>query len=309
VIASLLQRLAARLTGSHRPPEPPAAVPDWGYAHPPGHYYSPLPDLAAVRRDEARIFPFPPPSELPGIDLAVEAQLGLLEAFREHLKTFAAPEEKVEGRRYFYANAFFAHNDAQVFHCILRHFRPRRVIEVGSGFSTAFLLDARDDFLGAVPVTAIEPYPERLHELLRPEDLASPSFTLHTARVQDVDVGLFDSLESGDVLFIDSSHVSKAGSDVNHLFFNVLPRLAPGVLVHVHDMLYPFEYFKEVIYAGVAWNEAYLLRAFLMFNSAFEILFSPSMLQQLHYDAYYSAFTLWRQDYGSSFWMRRRPAD
>lgn len=307
MLSALVKRLAARLAGP-RPEAEASAQPPWPYAHPAGHYYSPLPDLDAVCADEARIFTEPPPAELPGIDLHCDAQLALLESFRAHLGSFAAPEGKTAGRRYFYANAFFGHNDAQVYHCILREFRPRRVIEVGSGFSTAFLLDACDDFLGDVQVTAIEPYPERLHELLRPEDLASPTVTLHTARVQDVDVRLFDSLESGDVLFIDSSHVTKVGSDVNHLFFNVLPRLAPGVLVHIHDVLYPFEYFKDAVRAGVTWNEAYLLRAFLTFNHVFEVLFSPSMLQQLHYETYYSAFTLWHNDYGSSFWMRRRPA-
>ena len=93
---------------------------------------------------------------------------------------------------------------------------------------------------------------------------------------------LFRELHAGDVLFVDSTHVAKVGSDVNHIFFEILPILQPGVVVHFHDIMYPFEYEPKWIYTGVAWNEAYMLRAFLMFNPTFKILLFNSFLAHLH---------------------------
>jgi hypothetical protein len=111
------------------------------------------------------------------------------------------------------------------------------------------------------------------------------------------------------MLIIDSTHVAKIGSDVNHLMFDVLPRLAPGVLVHVHDIHYPFEYPREWVYQGRAWNEAYLVRAFLMSNVAWEIVFFNSFIAARHGEALAASLPPAKDSAGSSLWLRRSPAD
>src|SRR5262249_1522191 len=108
--------------------------------------------------------------------------------------------------------------------------------------------------------------------------------TVLPRNVQEVAPAVFEELERGDILFIDSSHVSKTYSDVNYLFFEILPRLRSGVYVHLHDVFYPFEYPKEWVYQGRGWNEAYLARAFLQYNDAFEIQLFNSFLERFHRD-------------------------
>lgn len=148
-----------------------------------------------------------------------------------------------------------------VLHTMLRHLRPARVIEVGSGWSSACMLDTDDLFLdGATEITFIDPEPERLESLLRGDEL-EPRVTIHRCRVQDVDPGLFGALEAGDVLFIDSSHVVKAGSDVIQLALDVVPTLPAGTFVHIHDIPWPFEYPKLWAEQRRWWSEAYLVRA------------------------------------------------
>nr|WP_259372700.1 class I SAM-dependent methyltransferase [Schlegelella koreensis] len=166
----------------------------------------------------------------------------------------------------------------------MQHVRPRRIIEVGSGHSSAAMLDVDDRFLGSsTEFDFIDPYPERLLGLLRSED--RERCTVHAKPVQDVPLELFDKLEANDILFIDSSHVAKIGSDVVHLLTYVLPRLKRGVLVHVHDIFWPFEYPKMWLMQGRAWNENYMLKAFLQFNDRFRIVFFSSYLAIHHADA------------------------
>ncbi len=251
---------------------------------PPGHYYSPIPDLAAVRRNAARIFDAPddpgPPS-LPGIDLHEAAQLERLQLFGRVHEELPFPDRPTPGFRYHLDNEWFTYGDCVALYSILRTHRPRRIVEVGSGFSSAAMLDLNDRFFdGSLQLTFIEPYPERLESLLRDSD--AERCTVLRASVQDVDLDVFAQLEDGDVLFVDSSHVAKMDSDVLHLLFEVLPVLAPGVLVHFHDIPWPFEYPRAWLEQGKAWNEAYLLRAFLMYNPAFEVHWYGAFLAARH---------------------------
>jgi hypothetical protein len=164
---------------------------------------------------------------------------------------------------------------------MIRHARPRRVIEVGSGHSSCALLDTNERFFNhSIACTFIEPYPQLLTSLIRDED--RDRITLLTRNLQDVDPAVFLELSANDILFIDSSHVSKTNSDVNRIFFEVLPRLKSGVYIHFHDIFYPFEYPKEWVYQGRAWNEAYVLRAFLQHNDRFEIQLFNSFLERFH---------------------------
>ena len=127
-------------------------------------------------------------------------------------------------------------------------------------------------------------------------------------KVQDLDVDFFSQLNSGDILFIDSSHTVKIGGDVNYLFLEVLPRLNPGVIVHVHDIFLPFEYRRDwVLDEFRFWTEQYLLQAFLTFNSEFEVLLASYYLSHYHKEHLRAAFPDLPRWIGGSFWMRRKP--
>ena len=268
--------------------------------YPPGHFHSPVPDLDEVRAHEAQIFDAP--AELVGIDLRTDAQLALVERLRRFVADQPFQAEPKDGLRYHFDNDYFGWGDGLVLFCMLRHLRPARVVEVGSGFSSALMLDTAERFLRPAPeLVFIEPHPDRFQGLLRDDD--RDRVTLLSQQVQDVDRAVFDRLEPGDVLFIDSSHVTKVGSDVNLLLLEVVPRLRPGVHVHVHDIIWPFEYDRQWAYQGRAWNEAYLLRALLTGNPRLRITFWSSQLAACHRERVGAALPLWLRDSGTSMWL------
>jgi hypothetical protein len=235
---------------------------------PPGHFYSPIPTGAEVN---ARFHALEKPSnDLPGINLNANGQSELLQAFQAFYPELPFPEEKAPDCRYYFRQTVFCYADAIFLYSFLRHTQPRRIIEVGSGFSSAVMLDTVDRFFGHRPeITLIEPFPVNLRTLLRPQDYSA--ITLIEDTVQHVPIETFKALQPGDLLFIDSSHVMKCGSDVQFLFFDVLPQLPIGVFVHFHDVFDSFEYPAEWLRKGWFWNEDYVLRAFLSFNDAWQI--------------------------------------
>jgi predicted O-methyltransferase YrrM len=270
---------------------------------PPGHFYSPIPSQDDVKRDADRLFGTPGRT-VPGIELNEVRQLALLEEIKHSYRDLSFPAHKAPDHRYFYENSMYSYSDAIFLNGMIRHARPKRIVEVGSGHSSAAMLDTIDRHLpGPVECTFIEPYPERLQSLLRPEDMGR--VTILKERVQDVGLEPFLALERDDILFIDSSHTVKIGSDVNHLLGEVLPRLRPGVYVHVHDVFYPFEYPEEWVAKGRAWNEAYALRAFLEFNETFEIVLFNTYLERFHRDVFERDMPLCLLNEGGSIWLRR----
>lgn len=272
---------------------------------PPGHFYSPIPPLEEAARHVRAVFADPPDS-LPGIDGRLEAQFAFASELAPLRSDFDPPRSPQASGRYFTDNPAFGPGDARTLQAMLRHLRPKRIVEIGSGYSSALMLDVADEHLDdAVEITFIEPFDELLSSLLRPEDL--DRVDLVAEPVQDVDPARFEALEAGDVVFIDSTHVVRAGSDVTSDVFEVLPRLRPGVAVHFHDMFYPFEYPEAWIREGRVWTEAYLLRAFLAYNDAFEIMLFP---HQLLLDDRDRLTTLWPSvaadgGVGASLWLRR----
>ena len=240
-------------------------------AHPNGHFYSPIVDPEELRSEIERIWPSDAPS-LRGIDLNEPYHVYVLrEVFSKYYADFQYPElgDPDSVLKHFYiGNSQFGWLDARLLFVLLREWRPRRLIEVGSGYSTLLISDVNTRFLsGACEVLCIEPYP-------RPFLKEMSSIKLLEQKVQNVPYEVFEQLEAGDILFIDSSHVSKTGSDVNHLYFEILPRLKPGVRVHVHDIFFPKDYPVEwVLNENRSWNEQYVLRALLMFSKKFRVLF------------------------------------
>ncbi len=269
-----------------------------------GHYYSPVPSLEEIERDRARLFG-PPPRELPGIELNEQGQLELLRSFANLYQELPFPIDREPGLRYWFDNPSYSYSDAIFLYCMLRHARPRRIVEVGCGYSSCVILDTDERFLGdRARCTFVDPYPDLLLDLLREGDLAR--VRLLRSRLQDVPLKEFLGLEANDVLVVDSTHVAKVGSDVQHLFNEILPRLRSGVYVHFHDVFYPFEYPEEWIREGRAWTEAYLLRAFLAFNREFEIVAFNTYLERFHRQWFERHMPLCLRNEGASIWLRRR---
>jgi len=271
---------------------------------PPGHFYSPIPDLDEVRADAGRIFANGL-RDLLGIDLGMTTQLALARKLAKYYGEEDFPIEPRADRRYCLTNEFFCYGDAFAYYALLRHVQPRRVVEVGSGGSSAVLLDTNERYFdNRIDCTFIEPFPERLHRLLRPADEAR--IHLLPQRVQDVPLAVFEALAAGDMLFIDSSHVCKTGSDVHHIVFEILPRLARGVWVHFHDIFANFEYVPGFVFEGRAWNESYVLRAFLQHNADWAIELHGATLAAAGANEILVAMPRWGQSIGGSLWLRRR---
>ena len=270
---------------------------------PEGHFYSPIPDHDEVRRNEERIFRIP--EYLPAIDLNVAEQLHTLTALAEYNDEMPFQSEKTEGLRYFLKNPMFGHADAICLYGLLRYLKPKRIIEVGAGYSSCVMLDTNERFFGnSISCTLIEPNPESLLSLLKPADLNR--IELLRTPLQEVDPGMFRTLSANDILFIDSSHVSKVGSDVNYLVFEILPELQSGVYVHFHDIFYPFEYPRQWICdLGISWNEAYLLRAFLQYNQSFSIALFINYLDRFHSDQLRAVMPQSIGGGGGSLWLRK----
>ena len=240
--------------------------------HAPGHFYSPV-----VNPEEARGYwersSKKDVDDLAGTPIDIEAMRALWRRCRPFLQSLRFAAEAGGATRYYTSDRRYPSGDAFVLAAMIFDRRPRRIVEIGSGFSTAAMLDALDA-LGdeSCQLTCIDPYPERLRSLLRPQD--NSRVAIHGVRVQDVDLAIFDTLGPGDILFINSSHVLKTGSDVHHELFEILPRIAPGVIVHFHDIQFPFEYPREWVFSKRwSWNEIYAVRAFLAYNSRFSTIF------------------------------------
>jgi predicted O-methyltransferase YrrM len=270
----------------------------------PVHFYEPIPDtrlLDPALWTETR--------SLPGIDLRAEAQLQRLQDFaaryRSEYERFPR-HATADATQYHEENGQFASTDGEVLHCMIRSSRPRLVIEVGSGFSTLITAAAlRRNAAEGAPgeLVCIEPYP---NAVLR---AGVPGLTrLISAPVQKVPLETFAQLGAGDVLFIDSSHVVAVGSDTTREVLDIVPRLAPGVLVHFHDIYTPIEYPRGwVLDEHRFWNEQYLVEAFLSFNDRFEVLYAGSYLHVTQLQKLMEFSPLYRPEarWSTSLWIRR----
>ena len=251
----------------------------------PGHFYSPYPDLKVVKIKEKEIFDRKP-KELPGINLNEEYQLNLFKEFAKYYNEQPFTSHKIKENRFYFENLLYPYSDAIFLYCMMRHHRPKTIIEVGgSGYSSCLILDTNERFLdNELSCICIEPYPANIFALLKIDE--EQKFRLIQQPVQEVELKNFQQLSCNDILFIDSTHIAKVGSDVNYLFSQVIPSLKSGVLIHFHDIFYPFEYPKEWIYNGRAWNEAYLLRTFLQYNNEFKVEFFNTFLQYFHHNLF-----------------------
>jgi len=277
----------------------------WGWLPIPVHFYHPYP----ASRDLEDTAYWTTTTRMSGVALDLPR---CVELVREVGRAYGAecrwPRRSEDPHTYCWDNGNFGFTSAAMAHAMVRHFKPRRVIEVGSGYSTHILGGAlrrnREETGAGAKMTIIEPHPG---EVLNTE-IPHLEKRVHQ-RVETVDPVLFGELRANDLLFVDSSHVLRYGGDVAFLYLDVLPKLAPGTIVHIHDIHlpepYPRTYFEQARYV---WNEQQLLQAFLCHNRHFEIL-APCWMLHLEHD------TVFREvfpDYdprqhrpGSSFWIRR----
>ena len=256
----------------------------WGYHIRPIHYYEPLPDFQSITSEQLERR-----REFPSIDFQWDDQLRLL---NELAINFRNELDNAD-----FENDYFSGFDAAVYYALIRLLKPKRVIEIGGGYSTRIAHRALSRNGPNGRLTCIEPNPdERLNGL---------NIYLVQKRVEEVDLDYFLQLEANDILFIDSSHTVKFGSDVCYEFLDVLPNIKPGVWVHVHDIFFPHDYPAEwILKRRLALNEQYLLEAFLSFNREFQVALANHWLTLDHRAA---VNELWTGDSASSsFWFFRR---
>ena len=287
----------------------------------PNHYYWPVPDFRELERRK-----WPGEEEPVGLDLGLARQLDFLQnVVAKYRPEWQADTGPFFGVSYNYNNGFFEAVDAEIAYCLVRHHKPQRIVEIGGGYSSRIMAAALDmnfkvDGVRGELVT-IDPYPDRF-----PKKALSDRVHLIAQNVQNVSLEVFLSLQSGDFLFLDSSHVVGIGSDVVREYLEIVPRVAPGVLIHAHDIFIPGDYPREAVLHNLAfWSEQYLLQALLMFNPRFEVLWGSSYMQSRASAELDRLFPHWQYSYRkmpaakrrflptrdgdrvwpSSFWMRK----
>jgi predicted O-methyltransferase YrrM len=266
----------------------------------PNHYYWPLNDIEFLRAHPELWHDRGLPA---GIDWDLDGQVAFareLAAVYDELADVAARGPAVDmSSEITLDNGSFSGADACAYYGVVRKLQPRRVVEIGGGWSTIFLAHALAHNERATAVTLIEPEPD--HRLLAriPRD-----WDIQRALLQFADLSAFEQLQAGDICFYDGSHVARTGSDVNWFFFEVLPRLAPGVMVHVHDIYWPDDYHDQWIYGdGLSWNEQYVLQAFLMHNQAYRVRLANHLLCRLRADDVRAIYPGWPD--GGSVWLEK----
>ncbi len=275
-----------------------------GYHVTPNHFFFPIPNTESVTDGL-----WEKESELVGINMNPNAQLRLLkEVFPKYTKETVFPKTKTGNPNEFYLeNGSFGAVDAEVLHALIRYFKPKRVIEIGSGYSTlvsakACLFNKQKDGI-TTELVSIEPYP---NEILKQGVMGLTE--LIEKPLEQVPLNMFSGLGKNDFLFIDSTHVLKIGGDVKYLYLEVLPRLAGGVIVHSHDIFFPGEYPKQWIKENHwFWTEQYLLQAFLAFNSEFEVLWASQYMSRKYPKEVTLTFPSYTDGaYPGSLWIKRK---
>lgn len=278
-----------------------------GFLPLPVHYFYPIPDISDLEKRNI----WEKKSDLAGIDFRSKYQIQfMLELGRKYGEECNwSPNPKEDIHEFYTENESFSFGCAAALHAIIRNFRPKRIIEIGSGNSSKVISAALkknvDDGLNT-GYTIIDPYPS---ELVKNLPLV---FQIIEKRVEETEFHQFSELGENDILFIDSGHTVRTGGDVNFLFLDILPRLSPGVIVHIHDIGLPYEYSKTYFTRSTHrffWTEAYLLQAFLSLNPHYEIMLAMNFLTENHWDDFCKAFPHFNPDIHKarsvSFWIRR----
>lgn len=276
-----------------------------GFHVTPVHYEDPVPDTRVLKDDLWQRH-----TDLVGIDINEKGQINLLSLFSSKFKKEYEifPRNKTSvPYQYYVNNNYFCSVDGEILFCMIRHFKPKKILEIGSGNSTFLsaqaILRNKEENNRECELIAIEPNPNNVLKAGFP----GLSKLVPTA-VQDVSLSEFTKLKENDILFIDSSHVLRIGNDVQYEYLEILPRLNKGVIVHIHDIFLPAEYPKNWILKNfMFYNEQYLLQAFLTFNGSYEVQWAGSYMHLTRPDKLEAAFSSYKrgESWPGSFWMRK----
>jgi hypothetical protein len=270
---------------------------------PPGHFYSPVVNISEVKEYENQIWGTPNSKSLKGIELNIENQILLAGSFQDIYNEIPFTPNKIRSNRYYFENDFYSYTDGIFLYSMIRKIRPNNIIEIGSGFSSALMLDVNHQFFANnINLTFVEPFTDRLDSLLRKEDFNRTQIIAKP--IQKIDFKIFKKLKDGDFLFIDSTHVLKTGSDLQFIFNEIIPNLNSGVYIHFHDIFFPFEYPKDWVFNGRSWNENYFLKAFLMYNNFFEIILFADFLHSQHGEIFKDMPNCYLNS-GGNMWIRK----
>jgi hypothetical protein len=264
------------------------------------HYHDPYVSSSAITKSNGS-------RTVPGIDLNVEGQLELLRHFNytEEVRRFP---HKASGTEFYYQNRAFGPGDAECLYSVIRHFKPRRIVEIGCGHTTRLIQAAirqnTNEGANQCVHVCIDPY-------ATPRLPAETSIQLVQRRVEELNADFFEDLDTNDLLFIDSSHVVRMGGDVVKLYLQVVPALRPGVLIHVHDVFTPRDYPPHWRHEkGRFWTEQYLVEALLSCSSQFSVLLAVSYLAKMNAPELAAACPVWAAAPDAanpgSFWFVRR---
>lgn len=237
------------------------------------HYYQPLvnPEKHLTKSLAAN-------RNLPGIDLNIEEQLALLSSFSYNEELLQFPMQKPTSLGYYYKNGSFESGDSEYLYNMIRHIKPALFIEVGSGFSTLIANSAILKNNNDCRHICIEPYQA-------PWISGLQNVEIIRKKLEDTDLAIFDQLKEGDILFIDSSHIIRPQGDVLLEYLEILPRLKPGVIIHIHDIFTPKDYLEEFILKNrYMWNEQYLLEALLTNTNSFKIIAAVNFLKENYFN-------------------------
>ena len=267
---------------------------DFCHARPFNHYESPYADLAFVRKNKEQIYNI---NKQMNINFDIESQIKLLNRMSEVPLLNWHGTNEGNDFKYYFDNIWFGFSEAAALYGMIMLNKPKHIIEIGSGFSTSVMLDTNEYcFNNKINIECIEPRPDRLKSLLKESD----NILIHENDLQEMPLDVFDKLQKNDILFIDSSHVIKTGSDVSYELFEILPRLPKGVHIHFHDIFWPFEYPMKWLAEGRAYNEQWVLRALLTDSTAYKVTLFGHQLECLseagiipHINPIYGSGSIW----------------
>lgn len=268
----------------------------------PGHFYSPIPSIEVsdnIKQPKKSMTL----KRYDAIDYNDSFQEKLIKDFAKFYKD--NPVIAKTTKRYMQNNDQYGACDATFLYCFMRQYQPKRIIEIGSGYSSALMMDVNEEFFNnKIDITFIEPYPTRLKSVMSKSD--RQRYKIIEKCLETIKLDEFAKLEEGDILFIDSSHVSKLDSDVNYYLFNIFPMLKPGVIIHIHDMFYPFEYPEAWIRQKRYWNELYMLKAFMQWNNGFDILLFNSYIQVRFPELLRKSLPICSKISGAQLWLQKK---
>ena len=263
------------------------------------HYYEPLYKTQKLK-------PLSDSRPLPGIDFNEKGQIGLLKKFTYQDELLDIPRMKKESKiAYSYDSGSFGSGDSEFLYNIVRYYKPQKILEIGSGASTLMVKNALvknklEDNAYKCQHICIEPYEAPWLEKI--------GVDVRRERVENIDKAVFNQLNEGDILFIDSSHVIRPQGDVLFLYLEIIPSLPPGVLIHLHDIFTPRDYLEEWVVDQVKlWNEQYLLEALLIHNAKLEVIGSLNFLKHHYPKEICSACPVLEEQFAfrepGSFWL------